>query len=246
MVFALYPCNTNVNCRDKTQKGYMMENSKIEQLIRDKEFSYLQPYFYNNQYALRCELGVGEDDQYMINAKNRAMEIFNILFADGVDAIIFNYWIFDHSDCGPAERIALEKLEINVEESIQNTLENETEYLRFLLEMQSEYRHFTVRDLGTYGHFDDEYIGKQRRNRIICYSDGKEFDYSRLIDKQINCTGPDISFVSFQNECIFSVYDDRGCDIVFATHEKMKKFYHLLEPYFLPYDIEEMKRRFNQ
>ena len=81
-----------------------MENSKIEQLIRDKEFSYLQPYFYNNRYALRCELGVGEGDQYMINAKNRAMEIFNILFADGIDAIIFNYWIFDYSDSGCAKK----------------------------------------------------------------------------------------------------------------------------------------------
>ena len=67
-----------------------MENSKIERLIRDKEFSYLQPYFYNNRYALRCELGVGEGDQYMINAKNRAMEIFNILFANLLKNLVFN------------------------------------------------------------------------------------------------------------------------------------------------------------
>ena len=223
-----------------------MENSKIEQLIRDKEFSYLQPYFYNNRYALRCELGVGEGDQYMINAKNRAMEIFNILFADGIDAIIFNYWIFDYSDSGCAKKIALEELEITVEESIHNTLESEFDNLRFLLEMQAEYRHFSVRDLETYGDFDDEYIGKQRRNRIICYSDGKAFDYSGLIDQEISGNGHNVGLVSFQNECIFSVYDDRGCDIVFATHEKMKKFYHLLEPYFLSYDAEEMKNRFNQ
>ena len=223
-----------------------MENSKIEQLIRDKEFSYLQPYFYNNRYALRCELGVGEGDQYMINAKNRAMEIFNILFDDGIDSIIFNYWIFDYSDSGCAEKIALEELEITVEESIHNTLESEADNLRFLLEMQAEYRHFSVRDLETYGDFDDEYIGKQRRNRIICYSDGKTFDYSGLIDQEISENGHNVGLVSFQNECIFSVYDDRGCDIVFATHEKMKEFYHLLEPYFLSYDAEEMKNRFNQ
>jgi hypothetical protein len=223
-----------------------MENSKIEQLIRDKEFSYLQPYFYNNRYALRCELGVGEGDQYMINAKNRAMEIFNILFADGIDAIIFNYWIFDYSDSGCAEKIALEELEITVEESIHNTLESEADNLRFLLEMQAEYRHFSVRDLETYGDFDDEYPGKQRRNRIVCYSDGKDFDYCALIDQEINGNGHNVGFVSFQNECIMSVYDDRGCDIVFATHEKMKEFYHALEPYFLSYDAEEMKKRFNK
>ena len=223
-----------------------MENSKIEQLICDKEFSYLQPYFYNNQYALRCELGIGEGDQYLINAKKRAMEIFNILFSDGIDAIIFNYWLFDYSDCGQAARPWLEELEMAVGESIQNTIESEVDNLRFLLEMQAEYRHFAVRDLETYGDFDDEYIGKQRRNRIVCYSDGKDFDYSGLIDQEINGSGHNVGFVSFQNECILSVYDDRGCDVVFATREKMKKFYHVLEPYFLSYDTEEMKNRFNQ
>ena len=30
------------------------------------------------------------------------------------------------------------------------------------------------------------------------------------------------------------------------TQEKMKEFYHLLEPYFLSYDVEEMKKRFYQ
>ncbi len=223
-----------------------MGSSKIEQLLLDKDFSYLQPYFYNNRYALRCELGVGEGDQYMVNAKNRAIEILKILFDDGIDAIIFNYWIFDHSDCGRAERIALDELEITLEESIHNAIESETDNLRFLLEMQAEYRHFTVRDLETYGDFEDEYIGKQRRNRIVCYSDGKDFDYSTLIDQEINGNGHNVGLVSFQNECIMSVYDDRGCDIVFATHEKMKEFYHALEPYFLSFDAEEMKIRFNK
>ena len=45
--------------------------SKIEQLISSREFSYLQPYFYNNPYALRCELGTGDEHQYMANAKKR-------------------------------------------------------------------------------------------------------------------------------------------------------------------------------
>ena len=51
--------------------------------------------------------------------------------------------------------------------------------------------------------------------------------------------------MSFENECILSIYDDRGCDIVFATKEKMREFYNKLNPYFLEYDAEEMSRRFN-
>ena len=99
-----------------------MQKSKIEDLISNKNFPYLQPYFYNNQFALRCELGIGDGDQYITNAKKRATEIFDILFPDGADAIIFNYWIFDHSDCGRAEKIELEELELDITEVIQNRI----------------------------------------------------------------------------------------------------------------------------
>ncbi|MBQ2254149.1 MAG: hypothetical protein II325_03245, partial [Clostridia bacterium] len=60
-----------------------MVESKIERLILDKEFSYLPPYFYDNPYALRCELGIGRDEEYLINAKRRAMELYDILFPAG-------------------------------------------------------------------------------------------------------------------------------------------------------------------
>lgn len=220
--------------------------SKIEQLICDREFSYLQPYFYNNPYALRCELGMGDEEQYMTNAKKRAFEICDILFPNGADAFIFNYWIYDNSDTGKACRYDIESMGDDAGELIQNTIECEAERLRFLLENQVKYRHVAVRDLETYGCFDDEYAGKERRNRIVCYSDPEaEIDHVALVDMQINGNGPEIGLVSFQNECILSVYDDRGCDIVFATAEKMKEFYTLLEPYFLPYDLAEMEKRFN-
>ena len=52
-----------------------MYPSKMEQLILDRSFSYLQPYFYNHPYALRCELGIAKDQEYIDNAKKRAAEI---------------------------------------------------------------------------------------------------------------------------------------------------------------------------
>ena len=68
-----------------------------------------------------------------------------------------------------------------------------------------------------------------------------------LIDKQITDeNSPEVSLVSFENECILSVYDDRGCDIVFSTYGKMREFYPLLEPFFLKYDCETMEKRFKQ
>ncbi len=53
-----------------------------------------------------------------------------------------------------------------------------------------------------------------------------------------------IHFVSFENNCIFSVYDERGCDIVFFDKRQFRKFYPLLQKYFLDHDITLMKQRF--
>jgi len=82
-----------------------MIKSKVENLICNKYYSYLAPYFYNNPYALRCELDTEEEQQHNIPvAKKRALEIFKILFPRGADAIFFNYWMFDYSDNGDAEK----------------------------------------------------------------------------------------------------------------------------------------------
>ncbi len=49
--------------------------SIVEEKILRQDFSYEQPWFYNNELSLRCELGVGNDTEYMCNAKNRALNI---------------------------------------------------------------------------------------------------------------------------------------------------------------------------
>ena len=222
----------------------MPHNSMVEQMICSRDFPYLQPYFYNHPYALRCELGMGDThEEYMANAKKRALEIYHILFPTGADAMMFNHWLYDYCDSGDAERHQLEADE-SMEERIEYRLQCEADNLRFLLEQQFKYRHITVRDLETYdGSCFDEH---EKRNRVVCYSDGIGFDSETLIAREIEWEGHGVSFVSFENECIFSVYDDRGCDIVFMTHEKLRKFYPQLQPYFLEYDLEEMEKRFNQ
>ena len=101
-----------------------------------------------------------------------------------------------------------------------------------------------VKNLKTYEEPGDPDYDSRRRHRIVCYSDGTGFDDHGLIEKQIsNSDSPEISLISFENECIFSVYDDRGCDIVFTVYEKIKAFYPLLQPCFLDYDLTEMERR---
>ena len=214
--------------------------SKIETMILDESFDYLQPYFYNNPFALRCELGIGDtQEEYMKQARERAIKIYSILFPNGADAIIFNQRIYDWSDSGDAERQEYD----DTEGIIANRLDIELRALRFLFENMMNYRHVSVKGLKTYDPDDPDI----RRNRIVCYSDGTGFDELDLIEKQIadenNC---EVSLVSFENECILSVYDDRGCDVVFSSREKMKEFYHLLEPFFLQYDYDLMQKRLAQ
>lgn len=99
-----------------------------------------------------------------------------------------------------------------------------------------------MKNLKTYAEPDDEDFGNIQRNRIICYSNRDRENDLQIISRQIaDENSCEISLVSFENECIMSVYDDRGCDIVFVTPQKMKEFYPLLKPYFLDYDRGEME-----
>ncbi len=214
--------------------------SIIEQLIKDRNFAYLPPYFYSNNYALRCELGTGAsatEDQITI-AYEKASEIYSILFPHGADALFFNYLIFDYSVGSNGD--------MNISD-IEKLSEKASEEVSFLLSYQNRYRNLVVTDLEKDSAYGAELI---RRNRVICYPDDNAFDHSQLIRASVRVDlggldQPEISFVSFKNECILSIYDDRGCDIVFATKEKYREFFIKLRNYLFRFDLEEMKKRFD-
>lgn len=214
---------------------------KIEKLILSNEFQYLQPYFYTNPFALRCELGAGEGEAFRASARRRANEIHDILMPGGADAIIFNYYICDYADSGEAWTESLGKREAAFDKELY--IAQEYASLSFLFDNLIKYRHVQIKNLRL-GDPEDEEAGVLRRSRIICYSDGKGFDEAKLIDMMIADCPFEIGLVSFENECILSVYDDRGCDVTFATRAKMRKFYERLKPYFLACDAEEMEKRF--
>lgn len=202
-------------------------NSKIESFITDASFSYKKPWFYNNPFALRCELGIGDSTRvYLKNAKKRAFEIFDVLFQDPPDAIFFDYYIEDFSswDGFHTNRI------------IGNLKRN----IRFLAQHLDKYENTVIFNIPL---DEDEKELIVQKNRIICYTDVK-YPYKKRVIENFSWGSRTVHFASFTNECILSIYDDRGCDIVFATKEKMREFYDKLKPYFLEYDIEEMAKRF--
>ena len=201
-----------------------MTVSAIERLIGDRDFAYVQPWFYENPHALRCELGQGDDTAiYMHNAYRRTKEIFAILFPDGQpDAVIFDQFVYE---------IPIRQPYAHKEQAFFNRM--------------TARRHVIVPNLRTYEDEDGEEEKTYTRNRVVSYRDTQDFPVYRLIRRCIweQHLAP-VGFVSFENECILSIYDDRGCDIVFATHEKLWELYPLLKSYFLDYDAEEMARRY--
>ena len=186
----------------------------IIERLKDDTFLYLQPWFYNNDLALRCELGIGDDD-YMENAFSRAIQIANILFENKkIDAAFFHQYFDSDSSVEVAGDLALriaEKVNLNINLLI------------------------------AVGAIDDDISAVVR---CISYDIGF-VTLESILKSQIYCqVNPQVSFVSLESQCIFSVYDDRGCDIVFFSNEKYKEFYRKLERYFLEYDRERMRKTF--
>jgi hypothetical protein len=187
----------------------------VIEIISDSSFLYLQPWFYNNKLALRCELGIGED-KYMDNAFCRAIQIANILFDNHKIDAAFYCQYFDNDGC------------VHVAGDFGLYIDKTLELDRIALLRSDE--------------IDDDISAVKR-----CISYSVDFAaLERILKKQIECQNdPLVSFVSSDNQCIFSVYDDRGCDIVFFSNEKYKEFYMKLEQYFLDFDREKMRETFD-
>ena len=210
--------------------------SQILELIRNQNFSYLHPIFYRNKNVLRCELSKTHHGMADRNeAYKHAMEIFDILFPHGADALFFHFTVTDASLC---EDYNFSKQEI-----------------KYMSEYMHEQMHFLFsfpankREVIEHLDIDREYAPPEiiKRNRIIYFAND---DKTGLNEKALikRLTSPkegrlqnfEPSFVSFDNECIFTIYDERGCDIFFADKEKYNIFYQKLASNLFDYDLERM------
>ncbi len=204
--------------------------SLIAQQICSADFPYLQPWFYNHPYALRCELAVGEDDHERdLSAVERAWGIFEILFENGVDAVFFDQWLEDVT-CGDQLH--------GIVSILKNTF---SQY--FMLRRWMKYPFYVVRNLN---NSEEDITYLEHRNRVVCHVAGEKINFQKLVSKQAAArpgSFTPLSFVSFENECILSIYSHLGCDIVFSSKEKMQQFFDLLSPYLYDYDMEEMLLR---
>jgi hypothetical protein len=187
----------------------------MREKIIDPTFDYSQPWFYRNKLSLRCELGIGQGKEYFDNASKRAMKIANILFEN--QKIDAAFYVEYFID-GKACEVGNFGITINEVINLDMDVQHSIDLI-------------------------DEDIDTVKR--YISY-DVDCAVLERIIKNQIeNQYSPLVSFVSFDNQFIFSVYDDRGCDIVFFSEDKYKEFYDKLEPYFLDYDRTTMKNTYD-
>ena len=189
--------------------------SNVIEQIHNSSFLYDQPWFYNNKLVLRCELGIGDGKEYMKNSVCRSIQIANVLFENKkIDAAFYHLYYYKDGYVFDTTNFILN--DDKIVELEKNLLRDSAE-------------------------FDEDLTAI---NRHISYN----IDFSTLesvLKSQIECQiNPLVSFVSIDNDCIFSVYDDRGCDIVFFSVAKYKEFYLKLEKYFLDYDREKMREIF--
>ncbi len=193
----------------------------MEDCLLDPAFGYHEPWFYHHSYALRCELGIGDDvETYLRNAQGRAEAIAAILFADsdGQPDAIFH--------------------------DIQTRRDGHIRYTADASRaraLTARYRRRLIRGLPP--HLLVDPADNLPCTRYLYYRDASTFDIPALICGNFDPCPAQLHLVSFARDCILSVYDDRGCDIVFATPASMLDHYEALEPYFLDYDRPEMARR---
>ncbi len=209
-------------------------HSSIAQQVCSADFPYLQPWFYNHPYALRCELALGKNRREQFDsAQERAGNIFQILFENGVDLAFFDQWLEDPT-YGDQFDMRIGSLFQWMRSTFRQLL---------MLRKWMKYPFYIVRSLD---NAEENLTLLEHRNRIVCHVSGEEIDFMPLIDKQAS-SAPNsfepISLVSFENECILSIYSQYGCDIVFSSKEKMQRFFPLLKPYLFDYDMDEMLRR---
>ena len=219
------------------QKNFVGEKNMkdIKKIISNKNLSYQLPWFYNNKLALRCELGQGdEQEEFIMSAEKRALKIFDVLFDGNVDLVFFDHEIFDYSrDWGDGDFLSLASMDFTYEKNISK-----------LMHEFQDFPHQTIENIKFDPRFTED--GVIKINRCIAEISGKQVDYKKYVKSIINAKLFPIHFVSYKNQCIYSIYDSRGLDIVFFSKEKYREFFVKLNEFLFEYDLPQMQKTFDK
>jgi len=211
---------------------------KLNEILEEKFrlFSvndFIRPVYYNFPIALRFEIGIGnvwlnenpyEDKNLVLNndyckiANQRALKIYSSVFEPSDDILL----VFD---CNPDKRLKISLSEISIKQRIRvvqplNEVDGDDcpySYYRYLYKLKAS-----------------KLPAKILLNNIITAELGGESRYSGSV-----------FIYNLNSDLLFSIYDDRGADLIATEKETLKPIYTKLNGMLLKYDREQMDKVFS-
>lgn len=190
----------------------------------NKAFS-MRPTFYNNEGALRFELGVGDDRlTYLITAFHRLNTVLDDLgFKDqpvGVAASIYTYQSTEEEPASPLHQQLLPLARM-----IENWNLGKFKKSELVLSSTDENTYYATH---------------------LSLTNLNDFSVSRSIFEHLlrdfggSSNTPFLMLFNLELGIIINPYDDRGMDVFGPNHDLLKKLYNKRNDWLLDYDREQM------
>jgi hypothetical protein len=181
------------------------------------------PLFYNWNVGIRFELGdPNEEDEkkYMERVLKRSKTLLQTLHKKDDEIFIVCY--FDQLN-----RKSFKKLNVF------------TPFLtRKNIKYQIKHQIFPFRDP------EEDEDGEWETHRLLLKCVVADINLPRIIQAFFYNDMPRLYFINIKRETIFSIYDDRGCDLVATKKEALKEIYHVFNDWILDYDRSRINKLF--
>jgi hypothetical protein len=182
------------------------------------------PLFYNWNIGIRFELGdpnEENDEIYMDRVLKRAKTLLQTLHKKGDEIFIVCY--FDQLHRKPYKKL--------------NVF---TPFLtRKNIKYQIKHHVFPFRDP------EDDEANEWGNHMLLLKCEVADIKLTRIIRAFFYSDMPRLYFINIKKETIFSIYDDRGCDLVATKKETIEEIYHVFNDWILDYDRSRINKLFN-
>jgi Domain of unknown function (DUF3885) len=196
-----------------------------------------QPLFYNWDIGIRFELGVNYNPNdiypnctYLNDVYNRTISLFKVLHSPKDDI----YIVVDVNDFGNG---ATFKKKLNI-------------FSKYIKKKSMLYKlqHITI----PYIYPEDDEEGNYKTQRFIVKCKTYDINYIQMLkaicnqDMGIN---PrifyNVYYININNNTIFHVYDDRGCDLIATSPKSIENVYQDYSRWILDYDRTKIEKTLN-
>jgi hypothetical protein len=182
------------------------------------------PLFYNWEIGIRFELGDPNEENdvvYMDRVLKRAKSLLHTLHEKSDE--IFIVCFFDELKRKPYKKL-------NV-------------FTPFLTRKNIKYQ--IKHHLFPFRETEDDDADEWRTHRLLLKCEVTDINLTKIIRAFFYSDMPRLYFINLKKETIFSIYDNRGCDLVATNKETIEAIYHDFNDWILDYDRSHINQLFN-